>query len=295
MVTRCLDRLRPDLMLTGTSRKELVLRDGQWWRAGAARDIPTVALLDHWVGYREKFSAVAPYDHLPDVVAVMDEYARQCMLDFGCPADRLVVTGQPALDGLLGGELSGRIEVRRRWNVGSEDWVVLFASEPVSQDFGNRFGYDEQTVLRAVLEAVRGLPMTLVVRPHPREARDRLQAVVDEAGIPVRYESNLTSRQTLAGADTVVGMTSIFLLEAALAGRPVLSVQPGEALEWTGHFQALVMTVKEQSQIRQWLSDSANRRPLESKGRAARNLASGFVSGATQRVWALLAQQSERN
>lgn len=295
VVNRCLDQMRPDLMLTGTAREEEVLRDSQWWSAGRTRRIPTVALLDHWLGYRERFSALAPFDHLPDIVAVMDEYAKERMIEFGCPADRLMVTGQPALDALLDGELPSREEVRRRWGMDQEDWVIVFASEPVAHDMGDRLGYNEQKVLRMVLEAVRGLPATLIVKPHPREAPDLLREVVWQSGVPVQFELHLTSRETLAGADTVMGMTSIFLVEAALAGRPVLSVQPERSSDWTGHFPSLLTTVDGTAQIRQWLSISANRHPLNSEARAARNAASGLAHGATGRVWDLLGRLSRRD
>lgn len=294
VVDEWFDRVQPQVMLTGTSREDLVKRDSQWWDAGRRRGLATAALLDHWVGYQERFSGRAPFDRLPDVVAVMDEYAKKRMVELGCSSERIAVTGHPGLDVLLDGELSGRDEIRKRWGVGERDWVVVFASEPQAQDHGGRLGYTETDVLRMVIESLRDFPARLVVKLHPRETLERLQLVLGEARMPAQFEMSLTPHQTLAGADTVIGMTSIFLLEAALAGRHVLSIQPAVVLEWTEHFRELLTVVRGPEQARKWLTDPLRRYPLDPDARVARNAAMGFVSRSTDNVWLLLEKMWRR-
>lgn len=293
IIVQWLDQVQPKVILTGTSLK--VAQDQRWWQVGQERGVRTVALLDHWTAYQERFSLSAPFDCLPDVVAVMDVRAQERMIDLGCPATRLIITGQPAFDTLIRGDLPERVEIRRQWGASDDEWVIVFASEPQAHDWGACLGYNEGDALQIVLDSLRGLPVQLIVRLHPRETPERLQPTIKNALVPTRLETRLAPRSVLAGADTVIGMTSIFLLEAALAGRPTLSVQPGRIVEWTEHFPGLIATVSVPWRIREWLTDPAHRRCLEHEARVARNRAAGFTDGSTDRVWALLSKQCERS
>lgn len=172
--------------------------------------------------------------------------------------------------------------------------MVVFASEPQAQDHGGRLGYTETDVLRMVIESLRDLPARLVVKLHPRETLEQLKRVLGDARIPAQFEMSLTPHQTLAGADTVIGMTSIFLLESALAGRHVLSIQPAVVLEWTEHFRELLTVVTGPEQAREWLTDPSRRHPLDPDARVARNAAMGFVSRSTDNVWLLLEKMWRR-
>ena len=100
-------------------------------------------------------------------------------------------------------------------------------------DAAERFGFDEhagEALLTAALGSL-GRPVDVTVRPHPREPAGRYAAVVTAlAGI-----SQVTAQEDAHGdrfdavrrADVVAGMTSMLLREAALIGRPVVSLQPG--------------------------------------------------------------------
>lgn len=96
-------------------------------------------------------------------------------------------------------------------------------------------------------------------------------------------------RDTMAGADTVIGMASIFLLEAALAGKPVLSVQPGMVSEWTQHFSALIAMARSVEEVQHWCKIASNRAVLGQKARIERNAVTGFAGRAAECVWTLMA------
>jgi len=283
-----LSRVGPSVLLTGTSRLDLAPLDAQWWRASRAMQVPSVALLDHWVGYWEKFTVDIRFDAVPDVIAVMDEYARGRLRELGCKQPQILVTGHPAFDGLSTEPLAGREGVRSQWGSGVGEWVVLFVSEPIASDLGALSGYDEVDVLRLLIDALAGLPAQLIVKPHPREEPLRLAGLMKDMGRSGRLETELTGREAVAGADTVVGMTSILLLEAAVAGRPVLSIQPGAREDWTEHFPTLMSNAETVSGARAWLLDDENRSIRGPDDHLSRVHAAGFVNQATNNVCRLV-------
>lgn len=289
-----LEELRPRVLVTGTSRLEVAALDSNWWQAAREAGIPSVAVLDHWIGYWQKFTTRERFDALPDVIAVMDDYARDQLRSLGCTAAQIVVTGQPAFDNLVGASFSGRPAARARWGVDELEWVVLFVSEPIAGDLGDVVGYDETDVLRMLVEALAHVPARLVVKPHPRESPTRLAATLDACGYHAEIETVLGGREAVAGADSVVGMTSILLLEAALGGNPVLSIQPGRREPWTEHFGTMMTTVGTPEAIRAWLLDGSNRKLLIGDALRRRLQNSGFCGDATDRVCRLISDLALR-
>lgn len=118
---------------------------------------------------------------------------------------------------------------------------MLFVSEPIAQDVtagaNDPYGFDEHDAFDVVLRALRavahdGTASTLTVKLHPYEESDaweRLLAADDLAeGLSVGLAgANEDPTRWILWADLVVGIGSILLLEAAVFGRAVVSVQPG--------------------------------------------------------------------
>lgn len=288
-VVRSIERIDPEVLLTGTSLR--VKRDALWWEAARGRSIPTVAVLDHWSRYKERFTEEVAFDRLPDLIAVMDESARSRMATLGCPIERLVVTGQPAFDELLEGGVGDRAGARQKWGLSGDGRTVLFVSEPLVKDMAPRPLFTEHAVLELLLQAVADMPVRVVVRPHPRESREVVAVAVAASTRDAVLDPGLANAMALAGADTVVGISSILLLEAALAGLPVLSIQPfpdAELSTLTTHFPDLIALARTAGQTRAWLADPDQQRRLSDAARRDRNFRSGLVPGATERIWKLL-------
>jgi hypothetical protein len=229
-----LTRERAPLLLTGTSLRPG--RDAMFWQAAARLRIPAIALLDHWCNYAERFTDQRPFDCLPDTIAVMDDAAAEELRRQGCPPERLLVTGQPHFDDLVrdSSRLS-RAEVRRELGVGEEQTLLVFASEPQARFYGSsaddpRFlGYTEHDSLAAVLDAAAAVaPHSLVlVKLHPLDATDAFAELADcEPRLETRTIRAYPTEHLVAAADVVLGMTSVFLLEAVLTGVPTISVRP---------------------------------------------------------------------
>ena len=161
-----------------------------------------------------------------------------------------MITGSPHLEGVarfLSEARTARGQWRRDRGVAPEQQLVLFVSEPFDAsdrhaDGRARLGYDQASTLEAVLRAADevaaadGLRTLVVARPHPRETGT---ALADVAGhwrserVRVQVSADGDAREWVVAADVVTGMTSVVLIEAALARRPALSVQIG--LRESGH------------------------------------------------------------
>jgi len=229
------------LLVTATSVNGIDLEKA-FIAAARESGVPSLAVLDYWSNYRQRFAdndGCLAYQ--PDRIAVMDARARDEMTSLGFDSARLAVTGQPAFDALA--------EFRRAWDPRRSDAVrsalgvdagaklVLFASQPIAAFYGGPdsasfIGYTEHTVIALLVPALEriareaGIPISLVIRPHPRENVADLQLYTSD-GIQVVVDDRQESRAATMSADLVTGMNSVLLVEAAYLGKTVLSLQPG--------------------------------------------------------------------
>jgi hypothetical protein len=216
---------RPRLLITGTSGAPD--DDALSWRWAHDRGIPTVAFVDSWVNYAARFTArqggwVSP---LPEVIAVIDEAARQGMREAGLPDERLRVLGSPAFDGLL----ARRTAIPSR----AEGIELLFASQPLVGR-GLPAAWNEHAALDLLLNALEtldvGVPITLVLRRHPAEAEGVFDARLQPSrsgGLRLRVDERVDRVEAIASAHAVLGIVSMLQVEAQWLGRPALSIQPG--------------------------------------------------------------------
>ena len=165
------------------------------------------------------------------------------MVALGFPAGRLHITGQPYLEGvasLPAGATAGAAALRRRLGVSARAHLIVFASEANARLCGvdassPRFlGFTERTALEELLGALEALALRrpvaphVIVKLHPKESPAEY-AWLEGRGcpFPLRCVEDIDPRTLILAADLVSGMTSMFLLEAVLLGKPVLSLQPG--------------------------------------------------------------------
>lgn len=229
----------PDVLLTATSLS--APHDRFLIREASNLGIPSLALIDHWSNYRLRFTGPEGTFY-PDVIGSIDSVMTEEMIADGVPPDLIVETGNPVFDDLIqiSSPLGLKMRARTRcdWGATEDDFVVLYASQPVAGYYGDNpenkkyLGYTEFEVAEIIMNcldelAVSSRPLHLIFRPHPKEERGyyesalkkkrRFRATIDRIGN--HYESVL-------GADVVVGISSILLIEAAIMGRVAISVQP---------------------------------------------------------------------
>ena len=210
-------------------------------RRARAGGIPVFSVLDHWADYGRRFRIEdGRLTAVPDVIFVPDDSAREDLLGYGVPPDRLIVLGHPAFDHLGDVRISFSEEVRDRvlgeLGVSPLRGAVVFVSEPVVADHGhidNRCS--EEAILRVILEALRALPdavrPALVVKLHPRERHgtfDDLLSLYPDV-MAVVAPLSMDRYHLLLASNLALGIDSIMLIEAAALGVRAFSITAGAA------------------------------------------------------------------
>lgn len=222
--TATLERLAPDLLVTGTSFHDGFER--ALWAAARRLGVPSFAVLDAWSNIARRFQSPDGSREQPDAFGVMDEATRADVAAAGWCRARLFVIGQPHL-----AARTERLKQRRQnrhGGVGRQfEKQIVFFSEPILEDFGpTARGFTQFEVATLVAEVFTGsAAVRLAIKPHPRESEvvwlDWL------ANVPNVRLATEETEAILGVADGVLGMTTMVLLEACLAGIPALSLQPG--------------------------------------------------------------------
>ncbi len=195
---------------------------------GRALGKKTVAFLDHWVNYRERFDE-AGHSVLPDEIWVGDvEAERIAHAQFD--ATPIVLQPNPYFEDLLTEIV--HVQKARSGSVASQ---ILYVCEPVADhalaQHGNErhWGYTEHDALRFFLKNVAALGQridAITIRPHPFELADKYQWAQDLTPLPIQFGGEHTLLEEILAADTVVGCESMAMVVGLLAGKRVISTIP---------------------------------------------------------------------
>lgn len=233
-----MDLVSPDCVLASTSCNGLDLEKVFVQEAGQ-RLVFSLSFVDFWSNYRLRYKSGTDFV-LPAAIAVVDERMKSEMVETGFPSGIVHVTGHPA---------HGNLEARReafskipaeaaRNQFGISDLGVLFISQPVfpekdSPDFDRAHrGFSKETVLPEFIRALEqvavrsGRNVSLLIRPHPREAEDDFSTFTS-GKIGIRICRDGAVDEILRAVDLVAGMDSALMLDACLLGCVVFSLQPG--------------------------------------------------------------------
>jgi hypothetical protein len=237
--------------------------------------VPSVAVLDDRGDYPQRFTRHGPdgLEHaVPDRICAPDEETRNEMIGAGYPPAVVCVTGQPHLEEI--GEFFARLspaELRRRRDAAGfqpDDCVVSFFSENLDEVPEGRPSARRPSQLRTLavlLDALAGLPASrrrgirLLVKAHPREDPEPLRKALvpaEDAGVRARLVESADARDLIALSQVVVGVSSMVLLEAALAGKPVVSVQVGHPriARWWGGLKDQMPVATSRQEVEQMLA-----------------------------------------
>lgn len=240
-----LKRVKPQILITGTSLDDFTER--YFWKASKELHIKSFAILDQWMNLGIRFSdydysqaetyasnPIHPY--LPDRIFVMDVLAKELLQNDGIEEERIVITGQPHFD-----------TVQDKFNQAeriydNQFWNVVYVSEPIFQDYdqcdqtSSYWGFNEKTIFQSLYANLTQIAdkfsckIRLIIRPHPRENAQNWNQVIEKLeNRKISVECNMTddSFSVMKSADLICGMSSMFLLESIICGKPVLSIEIG--------------------------------------------------------------------
>lgn len=220
---------RADWVLCGTS-----------WQSGMELDAiklarslskRSVAFLDHWVNYRERFERQGELN-LPDEIWVGDPIAAELAGNIFDQTPIRLVENPYFMD--IRAEMLAIPLVR---SGDAKRLAVLYVCEPVREhalrQHGNEryWGYTEEDALRYFLAnvAVLGKPVErILVRPHPSETANKYSWVRNEFDLPIAFGGTRSLLEEIADSDVVVGCASMAMVVGLLAGKQVISsIPPG--------------------------------------------------------------------
>jgi hypothetical protein len=229
---KSLEEFSPNLVITGTSLE--VKDDSCFWEWAQEKEIPSIAFVDSWVSYWERFSTSEndKFNRLPTEIAVVDELMKKRMVESGCSIDLLHITGNPSFD-----KLQNQLLHKDTSNIKSEWKEILYVSDPKRDiwvdDAKEIFGYDEYEVMAFLLdllkkEAKEENKIKLFIKLHPRESSGKYQTLIQncQSSFFQIEEDFAIPNSSIFFFDIVIGMNSILLYESALLGMRIVSLQP---------------------------------------------------------------------
>jgi hypothetical protein len=247
-VNAFLQRVKPDLVVaTGTIR--WVSSEIEILKSARALGIPTGIFVTSWDNLTNKGSL----KFVPDRLFVWnDVQGRDAVELHGIPADRVRSTGAHVFDEWF----------ERRPSVSRDDFVARVGLEPGEPyvvylcSSRNIARPTEVEFVQSWLAALRASPdqrlrrVGVLVRPHPNASEQWEGVELEEANAtvwprkgvhPVAAEARSDFVATLAYSAAVVGINTTAMIEAAILGRPVLTVRvPSFRQEGTLHFHYLL-------------------------------------------------------
>lgn len=243
-----LQRYKPRLVAVGTgeNRKSFGL---DLIAAARAANIPTVGLVDSVVSAAQRFQGTTnnPKAYLPDWLIVPDSATKAAYVSLGVAADRITIIGYVQVD--IVREASeklrqqGRAVVRAKLfpQAGNRPILIFIAEtlggiEPTeyqqSTDYtlwGRGKTHDRtRIVLEEVLDVLSEIKPRpyVVLRLHPKNTPEEFTAYANEVDQMSQKEPSIS---VVFASDFIVGMTSTLMFEAAILGRPTLSIIPRES------------------------------------------------------------------
>ena len=221
-----MDALQPDAVVaTNSPRSERTALD-----VAGERGLPAIGMVDLFGLDSDTYVLHNPK---PAWTCVISEGVRERLIARGFPADGVVVTGNPAFDGLF----SADNQTRARAFLAERGWQdlkpVLFAGhwEPQAHPatpvpVGRALPREIEAVLR---EAVRARDdLALIVRYHPSDWT-QYPRLPDEARIHFSEPPREPIHPLILASQAVVVQTSTVGLESAVGGKPVISVENSPA------------------------------------------------------------------
>ena len=213
-----LENFNPDLILYGTSWQNHI--EYYFLDYARSKSIPSVAFLDNWTSFRERFGFPDKNwtKNIADFVAVHDEHSRKIAISFGFK--NIIDIKNYALEKQLN-------ECRK---IDFEEDITLFLSEPTAKVAKKTYqdsyywGFDEKDIYKAVLEHKNSFVCKdIVVRLHPSDKPDVYKQIDPKTVI-----STNTLAQDISRAKVIIGLDSSVLHLAFLLGKKTISYLPSK-------------------------------------------------------------------
>jgi hypothetical protein len=298
--------LAPNILLIGTSENP----DSMGFKlveTARLKKIPTVGVIDAAMnaGYRFRGRSPSALAHAPDWLIVPDEWTKKLFIHLGYQAEKIAACGNPHFDYVMdvaaGLAKAGLPSLKNLIlpGIGMNQKAIVFVAEgaarlrrlaPVApsheytlRGWGSSRGRTE-IILEEFLTVVQSLSPRpyLILRPHPKDGPDDYH---DYLGYFDCVDTTSPPLELVYSADLIVGATSMLLQEAAIMGRPVLSIIPRteEKNNLLGLRTGVIPSVTTRNELEMVLCQLLGEETTMSNSSGA-----GIVYGSTQRVMSFI-------
>jgi hypothetical protein len=213
---------------TGWSRFEL-----KGLIAASKLNKKTIAFLDHWVDYRERF-IWNDDTFLPDEIWVVDTYAQKHASSI-FPEIRIRLIQNYYFEDIK--KEYKKVAVNKKQQ--QKGVSVLFVSDNfdgvIEKDFikKNYLLFTDIEIFRYLIRNIDTLHSKIkkiIIRPHPSELNTatKYEPVMSECKIPYKIGGKVSLLEEIANNDIVVGGESMALVVAMICGKEVYSCMPPE-------------------------------------------------------------------
>jgi len=206
-----------ELLITGTGWGSDVEHEAR--RLARSRGIRSVAVIDHWVNYTERFIRHGE-TVWPDEFWVTDDYAMEIA--------KSTFPGQPVYqvpNRYMETQLRAVAQVEQ-----AETPELLYVLEPIRSDWGRGTRGEFQALDYFVSHLPQmGLPSTTVIRlrPHPSDACGKyFDWVARHPTLNIQLDDSLSIVESLGRSSWVAGCETFALVLALMAGRKVYCTLP---------------------------------------------------------------------
>ena len=237
-VSKILEKEHPDLLLSGTSnqnKKQREVIEQNAVLAAKMKGIPTLAVLDFWGNYWQRFSDIftgEKFKFLPDKIAIIDEFARKEMTEEGFEEEKLIITGNPHFE-YISKKIDNSKKQKSRINLPLRELVFLYAGNAF-KDNKKETGYwdlDNISLIVEVLKESSVKNVSLIIKPHPRLPKENIEEIRKYTEKfkkdQVSLIENINTYELISISDLVIVAFSTIGLEAVFSNKPVISIQPG--------------------------------------------------------------------
>jgi len=219
-----LTSFEPDLILYGTGWQNHL--EYHFLNYAKAHNLPSIAFLDHWTNYRERFGYPEKNweNNLPSFIAAHDQTSFDKAKGLGLP--NVIAIKNYAL----------RTQLKEAQSVLAnmpENDTLLFLSEPTAKvaerSFGNAYGwgFTEKEVFEDILTCKALFECkNILIRLHPSDTPEAYQAIDPNATF-----SHATLLEDIAHAKVVIGIDTVALYTAYLLGKYAISYIPSTQRE----------------------------------------------------------------
>lgn len=225
--------------ILSTQGKIKYLLCGSSWASNVEKDfifvakelgITTVVYLDHWINYRERFGYPNKnwQKNLPEEIWVGDVYALKLAKQNYRSSKDLKIK-------LVRNEYFKEVVEESHNQPAHGLTTILFIGEPISEALNIYTDkkippVTEFDLLKKICETFhkRSSKVKVIIRLHPAESKDKYNALIKSFSrkIKVHVSREQYLVRDLARADVVIGMSSMALALAYVAGKKTMSVLP---------------------------------------------------------------------